>query len=132
MVASGSGTISFPVNTNSVFIGLNPNGTSLSGSMDEVRIWNTVRTQCQIQQFMNCEITSTASGLVANYHFNQGIPARNKTRLCLITLWPMQLEVIRVRFYQFRTYREVHQTGLVRVEGQWIYNQCSAYSYPYC
>ena len=37
--------------------------------------WNVVRTQCEIQQYMNCEIPATATGLIANYHFNQGIPS---------------------------------------------------------
>ena len=46
-----------------------------NGSIDEVRVWNVGRSQCQIQQYMNCEIPSTTSGLVLNYHFNQGIPS---------------------------------------------------------
>ena len=57
----------------------NPNTSALTGSIDEARLWNYPRTQCEIQQFMNCEITSTASGLVANYHFNQGLPAGNNS-----------------------------------------------------
>ncbi|WP_317897306.1 LamG-like jellyroll fold domain-containing protein [Aurantibacillus circumpalustris] len=62
-----------------------PIGSGLTGKLDEARLWNVVRTQCQIQQFMNCEITSTASGLVANYHFNQGIPSgANSTQTLLI------------------------------------------------
>lgn len=43
------------------------------GSMDELRFWNKARTECEIKSFMRCEITSTASGLVANYHFNHGV-----------------------------------------------------------
>jgi gliding motility-associated-like protein len=46
---------------------------NFAGTMDEFRVWNVARSQCEIQTFMNCEITSTASGLVANYHFNQGV-----------------------------------------------------------
>src|SRR5690606_16859641 len=42
-----------------------------AGNIDEVRIWNVARSQCEIQQYMNCEIPATASSLVANYHFNQ-------------------------------------------------------------
>ncbi|MES2761061.1 MAG: LamG-like jellyroll fold domain-containing protein [Bacteroidota bacterium] len=48
-------------------------GDYLNGSLDEVRIWNTSRTNCELISFMNCEIPTTATGLVANYHFNQGI-----------------------------------------------------------
>jgi uncharacterized repeat protein (TIGR01451 family) len=43
------------------------------GSMDEVRIWNAVRTQAQITGDMSCEITDVPCGLLANYHFNQGV-----------------------------------------------------------
>jgi hypothetical protein len=43
------------------------------GMIDEVRIWDVVRTQCEINSYMNCEIPSSSTGLVANYHFNQGI-----------------------------------------------------------
>ncbi|MCC6182218.1 MAG: T9SS type A sorting domain-containing protein [Bacteroidia bacterium] len=41
-------------------------------SIDDVRLWNTVRTQCEINTYMNAEIPTNATGLVANYHFNQG------------------------------------------------------------
>lgn len=46
-----------------------------SGDLDEVRIWDVGRTQAEIQNSMNCEIPSGTSGLLANYHFNQGIAA---------------------------------------------------------
>jgi len=65
--------------SNVTLLGSIANSFLLGGSLDEVRIWNTVRTQCEIQQFMNCEITTTVSGLVANYHFNQGIPSGTNT-----------------------------------------------------
>jgi hypothetical protein len=47
-------------------------GDNFNGNMDEVRIWNVARTQCEINTYMNCEIPANAVGLVANYHFNQG------------------------------------------------------------
>jgi hypothetical protein len=68
--------------TANVFIGTRPFYTSdryFDGSIDELRIWNVARTQCDIQNYMRCEITSTASGLVANYHFNQGVAAGTNT-----------------------------------------------------
>ena len=43
-----------------------------TGKIDEVRIWSVARTQCQIEKFKDCEISTTATGLQANYHFNQG------------------------------------------------------------
>jgi uncharacterized repeat protein (TIGR03803 family) len=46
--------------------------------MDEVRIWNVERTQSQIQTVMNKELSAQA-GLVALYHFNQGIAGGNNS-----------------------------------------------------
>lgn len=47
-------------------------GENFQGNIDEVRIWNIARTQCEINTYKNCEIPTSASGLLANYHFNQG------------------------------------------------------------
>ncbi|MEO7309093.1 MAG: choice-of-anchor D domain-containing protein [Chitinophagaceae bacterium] len=52
-----------------------------SGAMDEVRIWNTVRTCDQINQLRNCELTGSESGLVAYFTFNQGAAAGTNTGL---------------------------------------------------
>ncbi len=52
-----------------------PSNKYFNGSMDEVRIWNVARTQCEINTYRNCEIPTTATGLMANYHFNQGFDA---------------------------------------------------------
>ncbi len=51
-------------------------GNAFDGSMDELRVWNTARTQTQIQAGLNCEIQARP-GLLAAYHFNQGISAVN-------------------------------------------------------
>lgn len=59
-------------------IGSNPWNTGLDafeGDLDDLRIWSTARTQCEIQSYMNCEIASTATGLISNYKFNQGLPS---------------------------------------------------------
>ena len=58
------------------------------GTIDEARIWNTTRSQCQIQQFMTCEITSTAkwpgcqlpfqSGCSGGYKFVGSIQSCNR------------------------------------------------------
>ncbi len=42
------------------------------GKIDEVRIWNTARTQAQIQDNMNVCLAGNESGLVAYYKFNDG------------------------------------------------------------
>jgi alpha-tubulin suppressor-like RCC1 family protein/GH43 family beta-xylosidase len=44
-----------------------------TGTIDEVRIWNVARTKCEINAYKNCEIATSATGLLANYHFNQGV-----------------------------------------------------------
>lgn len=50
-------------------------GEFFNGNIDEVRIWNVARTQCELKTYMNCEIPTNATGLVANYHFNHGFDA---------------------------------------------------------
>jgi hypothetical protein len=44
-----------------------------NGQMDEVRIWNSARTQAQIQVSKDLEINATVNGLLAFYNFNEGI-----------------------------------------------------------
>lgn len=71
------------------FIGAWDNGTStesyMAGSIDEVRIWNTARTQSQIQSAMSRELDpATESKLVAYYTFNQGIPAGTNTGMVTV------------------------------------------------
>jgi Concanavalin A-like lectin/glucanases superfamily/Secretion system C-terminal sorting domain len=42
------------------------------GQIDEVRIWNVVRTPAEINATRNCELTGDEPGLLAYYNFNQG------------------------------------------------------------
>src|SRR4051812_1612418 len=42
------------------------------GQMDELRIWNTVRTGSEISQTISASLTGTETGLAAYYHFNEG------------------------------------------------------------
>jgi hypothetical protein len=46
-------------------------GQELNGTIDEVRIWNVVRTRPQILATMNVEVMAQP-GLVASYNFNHG------------------------------------------------------------
>ena len=64
----------------------NPLGTNFTGYINEVRIWNTARTQAQLQSYMNSSLPNPASqaGLLAYYTFNslvnqQGNAAWNGT-----------------------------------------------------
>lgn len=60
-------------------------GEYFDGNIDEVRIWNTARTQAQIQASMNCEMSAPACGLVASYHFNQGTICASNAGLTTLT-----------------------------------------------
>lgn len=48
------------------------NDRPFSGAIDEVRIWNVVRTAQQISSNKDAELTLPQQGLVAYYKFNQG------------------------------------------------------------
>ena len=71
--------------TNPVWIGANTINENFTGNIDEVRIWNVARTQCEINTYKNCEIPTTATGLLANYHFNQGVDAGTNTSVTTLT-----------------------------------------------
>ncbi|HET9327831.1 MAG TPA: LamG-like jellyroll fold domain-containing protein, partial [Candidatus Eisenbacteria bacterium] len=55
---------------------LRSNGTTaqgfFDGVLDEVRIWNTVRTQAEIQSTANAQIAASTSGLVARWALDEG------------------------------------------------------------
>jgi len=48
-------------------------GDHLDGKLDEVRLWNTTRTQQQIQENMNIEIDAASSGLVGYWRLNNSL-----------------------------------------------------------
>jgi hypothetical protein len=60
-------------------------GVYFKGSMDEVRIWNIVRTPAEILNNMETNFNGTESGLVAYYNFNQGIPGDDNTAITSVT-----------------------------------------------
>lgn len=60
-----------------------------NGNIDELRIWNYVRSQSDISSNMNCELNmnSPQSGLLAYYRFDQGIAAgSNPNEISLLDL----------------------------------------------
>jgi hypothetical protein len=77
------GTAAGPINTRTATqINMGRLQTALrnfAGTIDEVRIWDVARTQCEINTYKNCEIPSTATNLLANFHFNQGYASSTNT-----------------------------------------------------
>jgi large repetitive protein len=63
-------------NSNSLVIGrapwIDPNQGAFKGKIDEVRIWNLVRTQAQIKTCMSKELAGNESGLVGYYKMSNG------------------------------------------------------------
>jgi len=51
--------------------GYSCNCNQFDGQMDELRVWNTVRTSAQIRENMNKTIPANETGLVAYYKFDQ-------------------------------------------------------------
>lgn len=58
--------------------------TQFYGAIDEVRIWNLVRTSAQINAYKNTVVSPTSTGLVAYYKFNQGTAGGNNTSISTI------------------------------------------------
>ncbi|WP_421891879.1 LamG-like jellyroll fold domain-containing protein [Marinoscillum sp.] len=63
-----------------LYLGWSGVGQHYEGEMDQVRIWNTVRTQEELINHMNQSLNAEA-GLVASYDFNTGIPGGDNTGL---------------------------------------------------
>lgn len=75
-VAAGTSTFSSPVNIvrNNCYIGKsNWSDPYADAVFDELRIWNTAKTQAEIQSSMNTELAGNEAGLIAYYNFNQGV-----------------------------------------------------------
>lgn len=68
-------------------LGRRTDGTSgyLTGKIDEVRIWNAARSQTDIQNNMNSEISSPPASLVAYYKFSHGSPDANNAGVTILS-----------------------------------------------
>jgi hypothetical protein len=70
-VANVARSGSVAVNDLDLVIGNSPQfARPFDGAIDEVRIWNVARTQQQIMDAMDIELTGTETGLAAYYRFN--------------------------------------------------------------
>jgi hypothetical protein len=83
LVTSAPWTGTIPGNPSSQLT-LSQSAESFGGAMDDVRIWNTVRTQDQIRANMNVELNGNEAGLVAYYTFNQGTADANNTAITTV------------------------------------------------
>ncbi len=71
---------------NGITIGRRIDGVNyFDGVIDEVKIWNDVRTATEISNNMNNELCSIEQGLVAYYNFNQGNAGMTNTGLTTLT-----------------------------------------------
>ena len=52
--------------------GVGCNCNYMDGAIDELRVWNDVRTQAEIKANMHTELSGSESNLVAYYNFNDG------------------------------------------------------------
>ncbi len=52
-------------------------GNFFNGTMDEVRIWNTVRTQAELLSTQDCALNGSEPFLLAYYNFNSGVAGAN-------------------------------------------------------
>jgi hypothetical protein len=71
--------------TNPIMIGWNTINEQMTGNVDEVRIWNRALCQSEIVSHMSCEIPTSGTNLLANYHFNQGNAAQNNAGVTILT-----------------------------------------------
>ncbi|MEP6749344.1 MAG: LamG-like jellyroll fold domain-containing protein [Bacteroidota bacterium] len=70
---NGSNPVTLTANAQPLYIANRANGAQLfNGNIDEMRIWNTARTQVQIKaNMLNRNLANNASGLVAYYRMNE-------------------------------------------------------------
>lgn len=60
-------------------------GFNFPGSLDEVRIWNRALCKGELLNNKNAELSSSQTGLVAYYNFNQGIDNSNNSAVTTLT-----------------------------------------------
>ncbi len=59
-------------------------GQYFNGSMDNIKIWNTVKSQTDITNGMFTELAGNEAGLVAFYNFNQGTASGSNSSISVI------------------------------------------------
>ncbi|MBL7795696.1 MAG: HYR domain-containing protein, partial [Saprospiraceae bacterium] len=83
-----SGTIptTTPMTTVNALLGCRALGVRhMNGTLDEVRLWTSARSQTQIQGAMNTELVGNESGLLSYYKLNQGVAGGNNAGITTAT-----------------------------------------------
>ncbi|NVJ45691.1 MAG: DUF5011 domain-containing protein, partial [Cytophagia bacterium] len=70
LVATGSGNIN--TTGNSLGIGYNQGDNPFTGIIDDVKVWNTIRTQQEIEASMNGTVSSQHTDLIGYWDLNEG------------------------------------------------------------
>jgi len=82
-VLDNTGTPAIALNTtniNGITIGRKIDISAyFAGYIDEVRVWNSVRSAAEIMSNMNSELCAGTTGLAGYYNFNQGVAGGNNT-----------------------------------------------------
>lgn len=79
-VSGVSGGSSSTGTNNVMAIGARSDGSQkMGGMLDELRIWDDLRTPCEIVASMNSEFTLTQPNLVVYYNFNHGVAGGTNT-----------------------------------------------------
>lgn len=65
--------------------GLGTGLAGMKGKMDEIRLWNDVRSFSELEESRNCELTGDESELVFYLDFNEGSPNGDNTNLNSLT-----------------------------------------------
>ena len=80
LVKSENSSTGFSSNTRALTIGSWPAESKFfPGEIDEVRLWNTVRSDSDILNNKDSELVGNETGLVAYYQFNEGLPNGDNT-----------------------------------------------------
>ena len=79
---------SFVTLSNSFAVGFSYAGApdeAFTGSIDEIRIWSTARTQTQIDSYKATELALPQTGLLRYYKFNQGVAGGTNSSVTSLT-----------------------------------------------
>ena len=70
---TNSNSYALDYGSNPLYLGRRDHATNdyLNGKLDDVRIWDDIRTEAEIRDYMHKELTGTKSNLIANYKLNE-------------------------------------------------------------